>query len=609
MDICLRKTASTIERLNKDSKLIRGHTKVDQDRERRRAQVLESASRNLDDFADGFRAIQATNSQEVLPIALEMLWKHFPRKLDVEDVLHINDKDNRADGKLYSSDDILQAQSVIWDLDQAWRNATNLRQHPPPPRLKDMSKICLILTGMRKRELLATFFAHELSDSDLRIGEHRSKNLLKECGPLFFTEQFRAIPRDWKEGSHEEFGELEPMPLQIIREYPAHGSYSTIHVVEDLTNNELYIRKQQRRHGSEKLDRSYQNHIEQETKRLKGLMHRHVVQFIKSYQRGGVYGLVIKPVANYDLRKLLEKYKEDVFHVARDCKDSVWLCPVFLTAFGCLAQGLRYIHGRKLRHKDVKPENILYKMRSAPQDEPDSFLWADFGLAYDFSDREDSKTRDTKLYSKRYAPREVVTANAREKAKEVGRLHTITEDGQQMIRAEMNPEVSVEEVEAHGRAADRFALGCIYFEILSRLISTELPMPAMSESPMFVDYYEGLCAWATEHANDPIGVHRAQSPTITISLPDIFQLAKEMINPTPDERPSIDHVVNEVLKGGQSFGCSECYQEHLHSCSQSENNPKRPLQKSNTLPLSAQKSNVELLPPPRFSSLRRYSRG
>ena len=70
------------------------------------------------------------------------------------------------------------------------------------------------------------------------------------------------------------------------------------------------------------------------------------------------------------------------------------LRPVFYTAFGCLAQGLAYMHARNLRHEDIKPNNIFYEqpLRNSNPTSPslknhDRFLWADFGLAYDFSDK------------------------------------------------------------------------------------------------------------------------------------------------------------------------------------------------------------------------------
>ena len=46
--------------------------------------------------------------------------------------------------------------------------------------------------------------------------------------------------------------------------------------------------------------------------------------------------------------------------------------------FGCLAHGLRYLHDVKVRHRDIKPQNILVQ--------GDRVLLADFGIALDWAD-------------------------------------------------------------------------------------------------------------------------------------------------------------------------------------------------------------------------------
>ncbi|KAF2120348.1 kinase-like domain-containing protein, partial [Lophiotrema nucula] len=48
------------------------------------------------------------------------------------------------------------------------------------------------------------------------------------------------------------------------------------------------------------------------------------------------------------------------------------------TFFGCLAQGLKFLHERNVRHKDIKPSNVLIHQGSV--------LFTDFGLSFDFSE-------------------------------------------------------------------------------------------------------------------------------------------------------------------------------------------------------------------------------
>ena len=57
--------------------------------------------------------------------------------------------------------------------------------------------------------------------------------------------------------------------------------------------------------------------------------------------------------------------------------------------FYCLGNGLAYIHQQMIRHKNVKPSNILVKGSMV--------LCADFGIAYDFKTEATSSTEGQQL--------------------------------------------------------------------------------------------------------------------------------------------------------------------------------------------------------------------
>lgn len=69
-----------------------------------------------------------------------------------------------------------------------------------------------------------------------------------------------------------------------------------------------------------------------------------------SYTDPKFFALLMVPVAECDLY--------EYYNLARNSPDRVSLLRSFL---GCLANALQYIHSIKIRHRDIKPQNILVK--------------------------------------------------------------------------------------------------------------------------------------------------------------------------------------------------------------------------------------------------------
>ena len=97
---------------------------------------------------------------------------------------------------------------------------------------------------------------------------------------------------------------------------------------------------------------------------LKKLSHQHIVKFVGSYTDDNYMGFIMSLIADCDL--------ETFFGLAHESTDSMSMLRSF---FGCLATALAYLHDSDIRHKDIKPQNILVKR--------DNVLFTDFGLARD----------------------------------------------------------------------------------------------------------------------------------------------------------------------------------------------------------------------------------
>jgi serine/threonine protein kinase len=556
----LQDVSDTIGKLHNILKVLLVGSAKQADRAIKKEDALKGATKTYDAFAHGLSSLTPSNTQNVRSLALQILWEHFPRWGDLDG--KVGNAEDPGDGLMYDDNRVAHAKSILQDLHKAWLNADGLANFPPPPGLPESGKICLILTGMQQQRLLEDFLDSGCVDGDLPLKRQQLEEVLKgqniHYAASFDWEQYRAVPRKWEEGSHLEIDEEEPLPLVFETLYRS-GSYGIVNRVKDSFSGDLYARKQQIIALEEQITASARKHLKDETDRLKGLRHRHVVQLVKSYQRGQAYGILLKPAATSDLRRLLDRYQADKFFAPEGCTDSVWLSPLFLTAFGCLSKGLAYIHGRNMRHKDVKPANILYERAMRTNGNAARFLWADFGLAYDFSDTGESKTRSTKIYSARYAPPEIVRASAKmsssrdKRSSVVTKLDEIVENGGEiMIKAEFNPQASEDEVDSHGRSADIFSLGCVYLELLGCLVKQKLPLKENEQKKvMFSNNIPNLCSWAQQ----------MQELDQWMDFRALFALAEKMISPKPNDRLPVNEVVRAIAAAGQTYFCPLCRQE------------------------------------------------
>ena len=523
-------------------------------------------------FSQFFDGLRAEEMECIRPSALDMLWQFFPpQSEDLKD--KIGNADDPGDGLIYDGQTIENAKSILKDLHQAWCNMRGNLSGSRPPRLLDMAKICLVLTGMQQQALLEDFLDHDIVDENLPLDRSQIEKILKtehsEYVPIFLSEQYRAAPRKWEDGLHVEIEEAEPLPFMIRGKYN-HGSYGFVCKVKDSVSGAYYAQKEQLASTEEEEYISARTHLEEEQKRLKTLKHKHVIRLVSSYQRGGLYGLLLEPAAICDLERLIERYYRagNTFDPIRNCRYKVWMRRVFLQAFGCLSQGLSYIHNHEIRHKDIKPANILYDEISGHEES--RLLWADFGLAYDFSAAGNSKTKGTKVYSQRYAAPEILAASFGPVSD-----RSLKSDLDNVVRRNNDtvPDAFVQssyhdEENGHGRKTDIFSLGCVFLELLACLFDQKLPMDIKSpktvrgpsgrvrggseEVQVFSDHIPELTAWAEE-----VDTNAELSP--------LLRLAIKMISHHPESRPVIDDVVRDVAVAGRQCFCDTCWVDHANS--------------------------------------------
>ena len=578
------------------------------DRQRKVQDVLGNVAQPYDSFSQFFNKLRTEDKVHLLDSALTVFWQHFcpwhASKWDLEN--NVGNQQDPGDGQLYGSEDIDRANAFLRHLHQAWSNMEDSALYPPPDNLLYMGRICLILAGMRQLQLLQHFLLNRICDNDLHLSRDQLLGILQGQHAVyvgtFLSEQYRAQPRSWDRGHHAKMEDVEPLPLTEIKSYN-NGSYGMVLKVKDIDGKEYALKKQ-------KPSSVYSNnvrarkHLKDELDRLRGLEHKHVIQLVKSYERADLYGLVLTPAATTDLVYLLLRYRKNNFNHIIGCQDQKWLRPIFLTAFGCLSQGLAYTHRRGIRHKDIKPGNILYEQGN-PENDGSRFLWADFGLAYDFSTIGNSKTNSTSIYSKRYAAPEVFMTNDHSVGPRpdpsvgtvgLGRITEVSTNGEASQNDESGKPEDQDPTQddinadlAHGRKTDIFSLGCVFLEILAVLANESLPMdrnnqnsihrsnanwqlpnggPAagagigLDDEKMFCQCLNELKEWAQSHSTTSRAPSNAPNPSSSnASLAPLFDLAIKMISWSATDRPFIDEVVCSVATIGKNHFCEKCWEE------------------------------------------------
>ncbi|KAE8351248.1 ankyrin repeat-containing domain protein [Aspergillus coremiiformis] len=229
---------------------------------------------------------------------------------------------------------------------------------------------------------------------------------------------------------HKRFSSDEKVPYRQIR-ILGNGSIGSVDVVQmDTGGEQVFARKIFKVSPN---DRSgILSKAKNEASVIQRLHHHHMVEFVATYATPTEFGIIMEPVADYDLAKYLTDTSSDRTHLAK------W--------FGCLAAGLSYLHGEKIKHKDIKPENLLIKNNN--------ILYADFNISRAFQAEKKAPPPD---------------AGADEAWDGFHSLSLGFTDKTPMYCA---PEVAREEV--RGRKADVFSLGCVFLEMCTVFLDRSL---------------------------------------------------------------------------------------------------------------------------------------
>lgn len=214
-------------------------------------------------------------------------------------------------------------------------------------------------------------------------------------------------------GQHCYFRKGETLPLEM-KGILGSGGYGQVDKVLSLISFKQYARKRVLRSAA------FRGRKKEEVKQfvseieiLKRLKHRHIVEFIGSYTDAKYIGLLMLPVADMDLATYMKNSSTADSSQSQSQSQSE-----LRTFFGCLATGLKFLHEHNVRHKDIKPGNILVSNGSV--------LFTDFGLSLDFTDATGSTTMSmVNGMTPRYCAPEVARQEARNTMSDIWCLRVV----------------------------------------------------------------------------------------------------------------------------------------------------------------------------------------
>ena len=180
---------------------------------------------------------------------------------------------------------------------------------------------------------------------------------------------------------HYHFSQMENVPMLKLSEL-GRGQFGSVDRVRSEVSFREYARKLIPRGRTFQKDKNILRAFENELHSLRKLSHHHIVQLVGSYTDPKFVGIIMSPVAECNLKEYLWGTFEP---------------SLVRTFFGCLAVAVRFLHENQVRHKDIKPQNVLvYK---------GTVLLADFGISRDWAEAgRETTTGQTPMTPKYCAP-------------------------------------------------------------------------------------------------------------------------------------------------------------------------------------------------------------
>ncbi|KAF2809496.1 kinase-like protein [Mytilinidion resinicola] len=356
----------------------------------------------------------------------------------------------------------------------------------------------------------------------IRMEELRSLEVTKAVTITTFVDDrppsSNVVPAiDDRCAGHNTYANKAEVPYKHL-EVLGRGNYGLVDKVErtlplsDWNTPGIYARKVIRTGYSHAARQ--QERIMSEINIVRKLRHSHVVELVETYQAGLEFGIIMSPAAEMDLKEFLAHAHEDeaIVHRTDSC---------LLSWIDCIVSAVSYIHHQRVRHKDLKPANILVRGKA--------IFITDFGISKDLIGETTGSVGDPSERSPMYCA----------------------------------PESNVEG-ERRGRSADMFSLGCIMLEMLTVLMGESLAnfeeYRITNNSRAYAANHKKNYLWMIElknkyHIKNPNTYpYMSHSRRISTKLATVAAL----LNLAPDDRPRASEM-DGYNGAGACDGTASCF--------------------------------------------------
>lgn len=241
-------------------------------------------------------------------------------------------------------------------------------------------RIYTILRAIGALHLMDEFISHHTYDLSLPFDHNTVPRFLtQEDVRIRFLEAQDCVLTDARtvETSEDHISFAESAEQHFLAHTKlGSGGFGYVDCVWSKLSLELYARKRYRRRKDDEVGELLQRYITDEIMLMRKLKHRHLTQIMGSYTDPDYIAYLMKPVAQCNLWDFLTRQQN------LDLTATV----ILRQSYGCLAGAVDYLHQQKVRHRDLKPQNILIY---------DTQVYiADFGTAFQWSDSTRGTTRD-----------------------------------------------------------------------------------------------------------------------------------------------------------------------------------------------------------------------